>query len=84
VEAQGDVLTIGGSWKKTVEAPKGGYLHREFTYGDFERVVTIPEGVDVDKLTAEFNQGMLEISAPMAVKALPHRVEIKPVLKKAA
>jgi HSP20 family protein len=84
VEVQANTLTIGGSWKKT-EAPKEtNYLHREFTYGNFERVVTLPEGVDVEKLTAEFHHGVLEISAPMVAAALPRRIEIKPALKKAA
>jgi HSP20 family protein len=84
VEVQGKTLTIGGSWKSVKAPEEAGYLHREFAYGDFERVVTVPEGVDVEKITAEFNQGMLEISAPMAFAALPHRIEIKPALKKAA
>jgi len=84
VEVQNNTLTIGGSWKST-EAPAGAaYLYREFTYGNFQRVVTLPEGVDVEKLTAEFNHGVLEISAPMAAAALPRRIQIKPALKKAA
>jgi HSP20 family protein len=84
VEAQGKTLTIGGSWKSPEVPTEAEYLHREFAYGTFERVVTLPEGVDAEKLTAEFNHGMLEVSAPVAVAALPHRIEIKPALKKAA
>ncbi len=84
VEVQGNTLTIGGSWKSVETSKEANYLHREFSYGDFERAITLPEGVDAEKITAEFNQGILEIGAPMAVAALPHRVEIKPVLKKAA
>lgn len=84
IEVQGKVLTIGGSWKSP-EAPKEAeYLHREFTYGGFERAVALPEGADVEKLVAEFNQGVLEITAPLAAAALPRRIEIKPALKKAA
>jgi HSP20 family protein len=84
VEVLGNKLTVTGSWKST-EAPKeANYLHREFTYGNFERAVTLPEGVDVEKVTAEFNQGVLEITVPLAAAALPHRVQIKTALKKAA
>jgi len=39
--------------------------------------VTVPEGVDVDKITAEYNNGVLEISAPIAAGASPRRIEIK-------
>lgn len=84
VEVQANTLTIGGSWKSAKAPAEANYLHREFSYGNFERVVTLPEGVDVEKLTAEFNHGVLEINAPMAVAALPRRIEIKPALKKAA
>ena len=84
VELQAHTLTISGFWKSAEPPKEAAYLHREFTYGNFERVVTLPEGVEVEKLTAEFNQGVLEISAPVAAAALPRRIQIKPALKKAA
>ena len=84
VEVRGNALTITGE-RKTDETKKGiHYSHREFTYGSFERVVPLPDGVEVGKLTAEFNQGVLEISAPIATAALPRHIEIKPTLRKAA
>jgi HSP20 family protein len=84
VEVQGKTLTIAGSWKSAEAPAETNYLHREFSYGNFQRVVTLPEGAEVEKLTAEFNQGVLEISAPMAAAALPHRIQIRSALKKAA
>jgi len=48
-------------------------------YGSFERTFTLPEGVLTDKLTAEYQNGMLEIMAPVALAALPRKVEIKVV-----
>ncbi|MDE3109662.1 MAG: Hsp20/alpha crystallin family protein [Acidobacteriota bacterium] len=54
------------------------------THGTFERVLPLPEGVDIEKLVAEFHNGVLEINAPLAAAALPRRIEIEPVLKKAA
>jgi len=84
VEVQGNTLTIAGSWKSAEAPGEAKYLHREFAYGNFKRVVTLPAGVDVEKLAAEFNHGVLEINAPLATAALPRRIEIKPALKKAA
>lgn len=49
----------------------------EITYGSFHRTITLPEGVDKDKLNAEYRNGMLEITAPIAAAALPRKVEIK-------
>ena len=84
IVAQNDTLTISGERKIAETKKEVNYLHREFTYGYFERVLPLPEGVEFEKLTAEFNNGVLEITAPVATAALPRRIEIKPVLKKAA
>ena len=50
---------------------------REFRYGQFERTLTLPEGVETEKVNATFNNGVLEISAPVSKAHLPRRVEIK-------
>ena len=84
IVVQNDMLMISGERKVTESKKEVNYLHREFGYGYFERVLPIPEGVDVEKLTAEFNNGVLEITAPVATAALPRRIEIKPAFKKAA
>jgi HSP20 family molecular chaperone IbpA len=37
----------------------------------------LPEGVDRERLSAEYRNGMLEITAPIATASLPKKVEIK-------
>jgi hypothetical protein len=53
-------------------------------YGAFERTLPLPDGVDANKLEAEYNNGVLEITAPIAASALPRRIEVKsaPAAKK--
>jgi HSP20 family protein len=77
VHAQGNMLTISGERKTTRSASDVDFLHNEIWYGAFERTLSLPEGVDVDKLSAEYHNGVLEISAPIAASALPRRIEIK-------
>jgi HSP20 family protein len=84
IEVQNNTLTISGERKKVERKKEANYHYREMTYGAFERVLPLPEGVDTEKLVAEFNNGVLEINAPLAAAALPRRIEIKPALKKAA
>lgn len=84
VEVQGNTLTISGERKKVETKKEVSYHHREFTYGAFQRVLPLPEGVDIEKLVAEFNNGVLEINAPLVAAALPRRIEVKPAMKKAA
>ncbi len=62
---------------KTEEKKDADFVYQEFAYGRFERSITLPEGVDTAKLTAEYKNGVLEIAAPMSANALPRKVEIK-------
>ena len=77
LNVQGNMLTISAERKASREAKEVDYLHREFSYGTFRRTLTLPEGVDTEKINAEYNNGVLEITAPMAAAALPRKVEIK-------
>jgi HSP20 family protein len=81
LKLQGNMLTISAESKASREAKDVDYLYREISYGTFKRTLTLPEGVDAEKMNAEFNNGLLEITAPVAAAALPRRVEIKSLPK---
>jgi len=40
-------------------------------------LIELPEGVDKDKLTAEYRNGVREVTAPISAAALPRKVEVK-------
>ena len=77
LQVQGNTLTISGERSTTHETNEADYLRREITYGSFQRSILLPEGVDKDKLNAEYRNGILEITAPIATAALPRKGEIK-------
>jgi HSP20 family protein len=77
IQVQGNTLNISGERSTSRETKESDYLHREITYGSFQRLVELPEGVDKDKLNAEYRNGILEITAPIAAAALPRRIEVK-------
>ena len=79
IHAQGDMLTIRGERKFTRNTKELDLLVQEMAYGKFERILTLPEGVVADKLMAEYNNGVLELTAPIAAAALPRKIEIKTV-----
>ena len=79
VGTQGNVLTIRGERKFPYGVKQVELMEHEVPYGKFERTVTLPEGVIVEKLTAEYVNGVLEITAPIVVAALPRTIEIKTV-----
>jgi HSP20 family protein len=77
IHALGSVLTIRGERKLTHNMKEIELMEGEIYYGVFERTLALPEGVNVEKLTAEYVNGVLEITAPVAAAALPRNIEVK-------
>ena len=77
IQVLGNTLRIGGERSSTRETKESDYLQREISYGSFQRLIELPEGVDKDKLTAEYRNGVLEITAPISAAALPRKIEVK-------
>lgn len=76
---EGNLLKITGERKFNRPAKELELFHEEFVYGKFERALELPESVLIDKMTAQFLDGVLEITAPVAAAVLPKKVEIKTV-----
>jgi HSP20 family molecular chaperone IbpA len=53
-------------------------VHRcEFTAGQVFRSLSFPKAVDTTKATAEYQNGMFNITVPIALEAQAKRVDIK-------
>ena len=76
IELESNVLTISGERKTEQEAKKDGYYRIERSHGAFSRALTLPEGIDADAVTANFEGGVLEVRIPKPVEAKPRRVQI--------
>ncbi len=61
--------------EKTVSEEK--YLLRERKISEFSRSFEFSDDVDVEKASASFANGILEISLPRKEKPLPKKIEIK-------
>jgi HSP20 family protein len=70
-------LDGGGERKSEHEVKKEDYLHREVSYGAFERRMSLPDGAAVDKIKANFRNGVLEVSVPLAKEAVAKNVPIE-------
>jgi HSP20 family protein len=66
-----EALTIRGERKveRQEGGEEGGYVVRERGYGRFERVVPLPDGVDIDSAAATFKNGVLKITIPKTAEA---------------
>ncbi|MBK3745097.1 Hsp20/alpha crystallin family protein [Paraburkholderia aspalathi] len=62
-------LTIKGE-KSEVKEDKGkGYHVSERKYGSFQRIVKLPDGVDIDNISAKFSKGVLTVTMPKTAEA---------------
>ena len=76
IELEDSVLTISGQRKAEHEERKEGYYRVERASGNFSRSLTLPEGVDPDKVTAGFDRGVLEVRIPKPEQRKPRKVTI--------
>jgi HSP20 family protein len=76
IEIQDRHLTVSGERKAEHEEKREGYYRMERAYGSFSRSVTLPDGIDADKIDASFDKGVLEVRIPKPEERKPHRVEI--------
>src|SRR5262245_45743800 len=58
------VLTIKGEKKSERKEDGKGFYLSERSYGSFQRSIVLPEGVDADKVSAEFTNGVLTVKVP--------------------
>lgn len=72
IELNHDVLTIS-SKKETSNDVKNDeqYTRREYSYESFKRSFALPETADGDKIKAEYQNGILNISIPKKEDAKP-------------
>lgn len=66
VEIANDQLVIQGERKSEQEEKNKGYYRSERRYGQFYRAIPLPEGADTENAKAQFNNGVLEVTLPVA------------------
>jgi HSP20 family protein len=74
-------LTIKGEKRDEREEKKKEYCLSERRYGSFQRSFGVPDGVDADKIEANFKNGVLTVTLPKTPQA--QRSEKKIAIKKA-
>ena len=78
ITLQNRVLTISGERRAEQEEERGGYYVRERRRGSFSRSMTLPEGVDEDRIRARYDNGVLEVTIEGAAAVRePRRIQIQ-------
>jgi HSP20 family protein len=76
IEIKDGVLTVSGERKAEHEDKGEGYHRVERSFGRFSRSLSLPQGIEPDKVEASFDNGVLEVRIPKPAEAKPTRVQI--------
>ena len=76
IEVQDNVLTISGAREAEHERKEKGFYRLERSFGRFSRSLTLPEGVNADAISANFDKGVLAVSIPKPEERKPRRISI--------
>jgi HSP20 family protein len=69
-------LTIKGEKKEEKEEKKKDWYLSERRYGSFQRAFRVPDGVNADKIEANFKNGVLTVSLPKSPEAVKNEKKI--------
>ena len=70
-------ITITASTRTEKKEEKGDYHRQEISTGQVSRTVALPAEVDGQKASAEFKDGLLEVTLPKTAATSRTRVEVK-------
>jgi HSP20 family protein len=76
VSIVGDTLTIKGERKAETEVKEENYYCCERCYGSFLRSITLPTAIDIKKVEANYQNGVLELVLPKALEVKPQKIEV--------
>ncbi len=77
VVVSGDTLTLKGEKRQEKEQQDENFYLSERSYGSFRRSFIVPDGVDRDKIAADFSKGVLTITMPKTAKAVEQQKKIE-------
>jgi HSP20 family protein len=59
------------------EIPQSGWLAREFGIGDYARTFNVTDSIDTERISAEYEHGILSLRLPKVETAKPRRIEVR-------
>jgi HSP20 family protein len=77
LDVKGRALTLKGERRVDEDLKQENAHCRERVYGRFERAFTLPSHVDIEKITADYKEGVLRIEIPKPEMAKPKQITIQ-------
>ena len=76
VDIKDGILTLTGERSYENEAKEENYHRRERAYGRFQRSFALADGLDPDKIDADYKDGVLRIEIPKPEEKKSKKIEI--------
>ena len=69
IDVEGNILTISCEKEESKEEKEKKFTRREYSYSSFSRSFTLPGEINVDKIEATYEDGLLKVSLPRKAEA---------------
>jgi HSP20 family protein len=76
VRVENNVLAVHGERKFEKEEKEENFRRVERQYGSFTRTFTLPTTVDAEKVSANYEKGILKITLPKKAEAKPKQIKV--------
>ena len=74
VDVDGQLLTIRA--ERTSDPRRGSWLAQERPHGKYLRQFSVGEGIDVDRIAASYDNGVLSLVIPVSERAKPRKIQL--------
>jgi HSP20 family protein len=76
IRLENNTLTVHGERKIEKDEKEENYRRVERQYGNFTRTFTLPTTVDGEKVSANYDKGILKITLPKKAEAKPKQIKV--------
>jgi HSP20 family protein len=76
IDVEDRTLTVRAERSIDVRGDDVEWLTRERSFGTYARQLTLGHGVAVDRITADYHDGVLTLTIPVAEEARPRKVSV--------
>lgn len=76
IEVSEGTLTVTAERQSVEEVSEDRYYRFERRFGTFSRAVGLPQGVEEERISASYRDGVLEVRVPKPEEQKPHKIAL--------
>ena len=76
IDVDGQLLTIRAE-RTMANHENVKWITRERMAGSFLRQLNLGQGIDIEKISAQYSNGVLSVTIPVSASAMPRKIQVK-------